>query len=112
MSTDPYSMIKTPFHSKGKQMMRKDCVFSPAPASRGEDAEEMIALKVSAGMDTTAGPDPWLEPGMALGNPPTDLPSLPSQECLHVHQGPGGGEQFLWLTKPSAAVLGAGKVGL
>lgn len=112
MTTDPYSMSKKTFHSKGKQMVRKNWVFSPAPVSRGEEAERVIALKVSYGMDTTTGPDLWLEPGLALGNPPTDLLSLPSQETLHFHQGLGGDEQFLWLTKPSAAVLGAGKVGL
>jgi len=72
----------------------------------------MVALKVSAGIDTATGPDLWLEPGMAIGSPPTDFLSLPSQKCLRFHQGLEGDEQFLWLTKPSAAVLGAGQVGL
>lgn len=92
--------------------MRKHWVFAPAPMSRGEEAEEMIALKVSSGIDPTTGPALWLEPATALSTPPTDLLPRPSQECLHFHQGLGGDKQFLWLAKPSAAVAGAGEVGL
>lgn len=51
-------------------MMRKDWGFPPAPVSRGEETEKVIAPKLSAGVDTTTGPDLWLEPRMGSGNPP------------------------------------------